>query len=141
MGKLNTDHFLLCIKTLDASLEHLKNAPQKSMDYEVFRHATIKGFELVLELAAKLLRKALKTYDTNPKTIDELTFKEVFRHAAKHNLLTTEAVERWFDYRDNRNNTAHDYGKHFTEETLRLLPNFIQDASTLQKTLHEKFKA
>lgn len=141
MAKLNTEHFLLCIKTLEASLAHLQKTQPTSIDYEVFRCATIKGFELVLELSGKLLRKALKAYMGNPQMVDDLVFKEIFRHAAKHNLLSTDAVERWFAYRDNRNNTAHDYGKAFTETTIKLLPQFIDDAKNLQKTLQNKLGA
>ena len=37
------------------------------------------------------------------------------------------------------NNTAHDYGEGFAEETLALLPDFINDARRIETTLHEKF--
>ena len=46
-----------------------------------------------------------------------------------------EEVERWFDYRDNRNVTAHDYGEGFAEETMALLPGFVADAKTLREKL------
>ena len=62
-------------------------------------------------------------------------FKDIFRHAAKHSLITTDETERWFKYRDNRNNTAHDYGKGFAEETLNLLPQFIMDAKSIIKAI------
>lgn len=71
--------------------------------------------------------------------MDELTYKDVLRHAAKHGLLDSAAVERWFAYRDNRNSTAHDYGKGFAEETLVLMPDFLMDARRLETSLHEKF--
>jgi len=34
-------------------------------------------------------------------------------------------------YRYNRNDTAHDYGENFAEETLKLLANFVSDAKML----------
>jgi hypothetical protein len=138
MHNLNTDHLLQCIRTLEASLERLKKAKPNSIDYEVFRNATVKGFELCLETAGKLLRKVLKTYIANPRSVDELTYKDLFRHAAKHNLLDVKAVERWFRYRDNRNNTAHDYGLAFANTTLTLLSLFLEDAKSLQQTLQQK---
>ncbi len=52
--------------------------------------------------------------------------------------MSTEAVTRWFAYRDNRNSTAHDYGVGFAEETLRLLPDFIADARALESVLRER---
>jgi len=45
--------------------------------------------------------------------------------------MDAEVVERWFRYRDNRNETAHDYGEDFAEATLELLPVFIDDAKAL----------
>ena len=32
-----------------------------------------------------------------------------------HGLMETDAVERWLAYRDNRNDTAHDYGEDFAK--------------------------
>lgn len=138
MDKLNTDHLIQCIKTLESSLERLQAAQPDSIDYEVFRNATVKGFELTLETSGKLLRKVLKAYTGSPREIDELTYKDLFRHASKHGLLDTKAVERWFEYRNNRNDTAHDYGIAFVKLTLKLLPAFLQDAKSLQKILKEK---
>ena len=62
---------------------------------------------------------------------DRLHFKDLFRNAARHDLIAPDAVERWLRYRDNRNYTAHDYGEDFAEATLRLLPDFIKDAKAL----------
>lgn len=132
---LNTDHLQQCIKTLESSLERLNAAEPNSIDYEVFRNAAVKGFELSLETAGKLLRKKLKSYVGNPRIVDELSYKDLFRHAAKHGLLDAKAVERWYIYRDNRNNTAHDYGIAFAKTTLKLLPAFLEDAKMLQEAL------
>jgi len=138
MATINTDHLNQCIKTLEYSLEHLNTSNAKSIEHEVFRNAVIKGFELTLETAGKLLRKALKAYIATPRVVDQLTYKELFRHATKHGLLDTKTAERWFDYRDNRNDTAHDYGIAFTQTTLKLLPQFLKDAKELQQMLNSK---
>ena len=55
-----------------------------------------------------------------------------------HDLLTLEEVERWFRYHDNRNNTAHDYGAQFADQTLVLIPNFLQDIAMLADVLERK---
>lgn len=133
--KLNTDHLQQCINTLSSSLDRLKMAEPETVDFEIYRNATVKGFELTLETSGKLLRKVLKDYSGNPREIDELTYKDVFRHAAKHGILTQDEVKRWFDYRNNRNDTAHDYGIQFANTTLKLLPHFIQDAQSLLQHL------
>ncbi|OGS82822.1 MAG: nucleotidyltransferase [Gallionellales bacterium GWA2_59_43] len=135
---LNTDHLLRCIQTLESSLAMLQRAQAESVEYEVFRNAVVKGFELTLETTGKLLRKALKAYGGNPRSVDELIWKDVLRHAAKHGLLSVEEVERWFVYRDNRNDTAHDYGETFAKQTLMLMPGFVADARELESSLREK---
>jgi hypothetical protein len=136
---LRTEHLSRCIEILEKSLSQLQQTQAGSIQYEIFRNATVKGYELTLETAGKLLRKAVKLYVENPRTVDDLVFKDVLRHAARHGLMDNAAVERWFAYGDNRNSTAHDHGEGFAEETLRLLPAFIADAREVRKTLHDKF--
>lgn len=133
--RLNTDHLKRYIETLRQSIKLLIQQKPDSIEYEIFRNATVKGYELTLETAGKLLKKALKPYFANPKEVDQLVFKNVFRHASKHGLLSIEEAKRWFTYRDNRNNTAHDYGLGFAEETLKLLPTFVDDAQRLKDRL------
>ncbi|HEX3556488.1 MAG TPA: nucleotidyltransferase substrate binding protein [Thermoanaerobaculia bacterium] len=135
---LSTTQYARCIQTLESSLDLLRQADADSIDYEIFRNAVVKGFELTLETAGKLLRKALKAYTGSPRSVDELNYKDVLRHAAKHGLLSAAEVTRWFAYRDNRNNTAHDYGKGFAEDTLALMPAFLADARALETILREK---
>lgn len=133
-----TQHLARSIETLESSLASLRNAPAESVQFEVFRNAVVKGFELTLETAGKLLRRALKEYGAVPREVDALTWKDVVRTAGKHGLVSEDEVKRWFAYRDNRNSTAHDYGVGFAEETLRLLPDFVNDARRLEMVLREK---
>ena len=136
---IHTTHLERSLQTLDASLKALQKAPADSIEFEIYRNAVIKGFELTLEVSGKLLRKALKTYNASAKEVDSLPYKECFRLAAKHGLFSTDLVERWFKYRDNRNSTSHDYGLAFAEETLALLPSFIADVHVIIERLNETF--
>ena len=137
----NTDHLDQCIKTLETSLAFLEANAQGTIEYEVFRNAVVKGFELTLETSGKLLRKAVKSYGASVRSVDALPFKDVFRTAVKHGLLENDETARWFAYRDNRNDTAHDYGLSFAEETLKLLPSLIDDAKALSERLKRHFAA
>jgi nucleotidyltransferase substrate binding protein (TIGR01987 family) len=138
--ELITDHLSRCIQTLESSLAMLEKAAPESVDYEVYRNAVVKGYKLALETSGKLLRKSLKEYTGSSRVVDELSYKDVMRQALKYGLLADqETVERWFAYRDNRNNTAHDYGVGFAHDTLTLLPGFLKDVHVLEKTLREKF--
>ena len=94
----------------------------------MYRSACIKEYEIILEQSGKLLRKVLKPYFHSSKEVDRLYYKDLFRHAVLRSLITDETCERWLEYSDNRNDTAHDYGVNFAEETLALLTNFIADS-------------
>ena len=133
--KLDFDHLQRCSLTLERSLRSLKSTEPGTIDYEVFRNAVIKSFELTLETAGHLVRKVLKSYVGSSRTIDALVFKDVLRHGALHGLLTAEELERWLIYRDSRNDTAHHYGEQFAESTLALITDFQRDALTLYETL------
>ena len=135
---LQTEHFNRCIQTLDASFALLKRAKPGSVEYEVYRNATIKGFELVLETGGKLIGKYLRQFFASPGEVDRLYFKDVLRHAAKHGLLPPDEVRRWFSDRDNRNLTAHDYGEALAEEALKQVEGFIADARALAGRLAER---
>lgn len=132
---LNTEHLGRCIQTLESSLTLLNQSEVGSTEYEIYRNAAIKGFELTLEISGKLLKKTIKPFFATPKAVDRLMFKDIFRYGAKHDILSLEEVERWFSYRDNLNVTAHDYGEGFAEKTLALLPGFVADAKRLREKL------
>ncbi len=136
---LNTDHLDQCINSLEALTGLLAEQKQDTIQYAALRSAIIKEFELTIEVAGKTVRKALKEMDTPPQTIDRLSFKETFRLGAKHSFLDPSAIMRWFEYRGNRNETAHDYGVDFAEKTLKVIPSFIEDAKLLSQAINLYF--
>ena len=136
---LNTDHLKRCIQTMQSSLILYHQEEAGSIGQEILRNAVVKGYELTQETAFKLIKKALKEFGHGAKKLDSTPVKGLLRLAATHGLMTVEEVERWFTYRDNRNNTAHDYGEAFARETLILLPDFITDVSRLEALLRGQF--
>ncbi len=131
MKEIDTTYLERCIATLSKAYHLLQNTNADTIDYDMYRSACIKEYEIIIEQCGKLLRKVLKPYFHSSKQVDSLYFKDVFRQAVLRSLISIEECERWLQYRDNRNNTAHDYGLNFAEETLTLLPKFIIDANTL----------
>lgn len=125
---MNTEYLERCISTLEKAFNALQGMAHDDEVYDIYRAACVKEFEIILEQAGKLLKKCLKPYFATAKQVDQLTFKDIFRYAAKYGLLEMEEAERWLRYRDNRNDTAHDYGAGFADDTLTLLPQFIADA-------------
>jgi nucleotidyltransferase substrate binding protein (TIGR01987 family) len=133
--ELDITHFRRCITALEQALKFLYASDKNDITYEVYRSACIKEFEIIMELSGKLLRKILKQYFYSSSAADKLTFKDIFRHAVLHGIITDEESERWMQYRDNRNVTAHDYGVDFAEKTLKIFPQLIKDASQLCESI------
>lgn len=139
---LNVEHLLRTADTLEQALLALQGCTDSSsVLYDLYRNAAIKSFELSLETAGKLMRKALKAFSGSPREVDRLVFNDVLRHCSKHGVLDLPALERWLAYRANRNNTAHDYGQNFANHTLTLLPDYLQDVRQLARTLQQVFDA
>jgi nucleotidyltransferase substrate binding protein (TIGR01987 family) len=137
MTKIDTTYLTKCNKALQRAYEELSKCDKDDFMYEMYRSATIKEFEILLEQSGKLLKKKLKPYFHTNKEVDKLVFKDIFRTAGLHSLLTLDEVERWLIYRDNRNSTAHDYGEYLANETLILIEQFIKDVDTLIGVLND----
>ena len=134
---VDTDFLDRCIQTLDTAFARLDEQEAGGLSREIVHAACVKEFELVLEQSGSLLRKRLRPYFASNQQVDRLTFKDLFRHAAKHGLISVEGCERWLAYRDHRNDTAHQFGEDFAEATLALLPEFIADARALARAIAE----
>ena len=132
MSEINTEYLQRCLDTLLKSYEMIKITKEGTIEYEMYRNSLVKSFEITLEQSGKILRKKLLPYFATKKSVDALSFKDLVRSAFKFSLISENEVLRWFEYRDNRNNTAHDYGQEFANKTLLLIENFINDVKTLK---------
>ena len=93
---LTVEHLLRTATTLEQALLAIDRTPAtEPVMFDVYRNAAIKSFELSLETAGKLLRKALKAFGGSPRSVDALVFNDVLRHAGKHGLLDQASVTRW----------------------------------------------
>ena len=135
---LSTEYLERCILTLESALQRLSDHQPDEIAYDIYRAACVKEFELILEQSGKLLRKRISTWSASNQAAAKLTFKDVFRTAAKHGLIEAEECERWLEYRESRNDTAHDYGEGFAESAGRQLPQFVLDARALARRLDER---
>lgn len=135
---ISTEHLQKCIETLEKSYNLIKQTDEGSIDYEMYRNSLVKSFEITLEQAGKLLKKRITPFFATNKAVDTLNFKDIFRNAAKFSLIEEDELQRWIEYRNNRNNTAHDYGKSFAEETLTLIDKFLIDVKNLKKVIENE---
>jgi hypothetical protein len=91
-------YFERCIATMEKALEKMQQSAPDSIDYDLYRSATIREFELILEQAGKLLKKCLSAYVPSVNELNAIFFKDIFRKAVNYNLLTVEQAERWLQY-------------------------------------------
>jgi nucleotidyltransferase substrate binding protein (TIGR01987 family) len=134
---LNTTHLVTTPRALEAAVVLYQRADDAAdkVSREVYRMAIVKGLELTQEVCFKLLKRRLRDFGHSPRRLEATSIKDLLRLAAQHSLITLDETERWFAYRDKRNDTAHDYGERFAVETLPLLPKFLQDAGLLTSRL------
>ena len=93
------------------------------MEYDVYRNAVIKGFELVLETGGKLLGKSSNSFSLLPLRWTGSTSRMYYAIPPNMACSRPTRSDAVFFYRDNRNLTAHDYGETPAEEALRLKPS------------------
>ena len=67
---IDTTYLERCIATLDKALGLLKKAEPKNIDYDMYRSACVKEFEIIIEQSGKLLRKVLKPFFHSSKAVN-----------------------------------------------------------------------
>lgn len=132
---IDTGFLRRCILALGVAFKEVKTYGESDVLHDLHRAACVKRFELVLEQSGTLLRKRLAAFFASNQRADALYFNDLFRHAAKHQLMDVEMAERWLVYRDCRNDSAHEHGEHFGDKVLDLLPDFIADAKLLADSI------
>lgn len=128
------------ITNLQTALNTLKNSmttleANRTCDFvDMLEDSCIKRFEYTLELARKLMKRVLK--QIYGKAEEELTVNNTFRFMQGYKFI--EDWERWRDYNEQRNNTAHEYNLEKSRRLINIIPQFIKDTDFLIKNLEEK---
>ena len=128
---IGTEYLERCIRKLELAYAELQRRQPDDIAYQVCSDMAVRQFEIVLKQSGVLLRKRIRPYVASNREADRLYFKDVFRHAAKHGLLSVDACQRWLEYRDNDGDAANPADAGHLESTLALLPRFIPDAKAL----------
>lgn len=127
---------ILDISSLKSAVLQLQQgieAAEKEPSKEIMRDGVIQRFEYCYELAQKMIRRTLETqFD---EKVDSMTWNDVLRTAAEHGLI--EDVERWFDYRTERNKTSHTYDAAVAALVYGTAKKFLPDVQTLLSRLEQ----
>ena len=120
-----------CVARLDLALEHIQQHEPGELIYEVYRSACIREFETIVRESVRLLRRHLGQYFGSDHRADGLTYRDVFRYAARHGVISIKECERWFGYRDLLERVSYHLDEDFTETTLFMLKQLGGDAREL----------
>ena len=105
--------------------------------YDVFLAAVIKGFEFTYGQAINAIRRYVAEYVLSPGQSGQMTLPDIIRTAAKNGLIGPP--EEWFDFRDWRNETAHEYFDDESAERIAgAVPEFHVAVAQLITTLQER---
>jgi nucleotidyltransferase substrate binding protein (TIGR01987 family) len=130
--QLDFSSFKKALASLNRALQRSQTAPGD----EELRDAVIQRFEYTYELSWKMLKRQLEQESPNPSLIDQLSYRDLLREAAQAGIIPE--VERWMDYRELRNITAHTYDDLKAQRVYDAVDEFYTDASALLKALEER---
>ena len=129
---IDTTFLKQCLDRLEAWRGMLGHRNKEETAQRLEREICIEQFEVALEQSGKLLRKTLRPWFASNRAADRLTFRDVFRHAAKHGLIEIEAAERWLAYRDSLNGSGEPDGVDpAVLAALERFSSFLADARAL----------
>ena len=118
---LSLSSFRNALHSLDRAIAQPKN--------EFTRDAVIQRFEYTFELAWK----AMKRYFKENQNWEDSNIKNIFREAARQNLL--DSCEDWFAFHRARNLTSHTYNEETAEEVYQQAKIFAVQAQIVLSRL------
>ena len=102
---------------------------------ETVRAGVIQNFEFTYELCWKFMQRWLQV-NLGSTYVAGVSRRQLFRLSAEHRLLSD--VNRWMEYHDARNETAHTYDENTAEDVFEAAQNFLADARGLLEALEAR---
>jgi len=102
---------------------------------QAVKAGVIQNFEFTYELCWKFMRRWLEV-NLGSVYVAGVTRRQLFRLSAEHRLLSD--VDRWMEYHDARNETAHTYDESTAEDVFDTANQFLADAQKLLQALEAR---
>lgn len=99
---------------------------------ETVRAGVIQNFEFTYELCWKFMRRWLEG-NLGTAYVAGVSRRQLFRLGAEHRLIGD--VDRWMEYHEARNETAHTYDETTAEDVFETAQKFLDDARELLEAL------
>ena len=91
---MTTQNLEGCVVRLEFIHDHLTQQDLEEFTYEIFSNACVKELEVIVGLSTTPLRRRLVPLLTPEDLVGGLSHRDVFRHAARHGLISTQQSER-----------------------------------------------
>ena len=102
---------------------------------QTIRSGVIQNFEFTYELCWKFMQRWLQV-NLGSAYIAGVSRRQLFRLSAEHRLIGD--VNRWMEYHDARNETAHTYDENAAEDVFEAAQKFLADARGLLEALEAR---
>ncbi len=122
-------------KAIDSQGRAVRRSLADPEDTEL-RDAVIQRFEYTYELSWKMRKRRLERDAPTPAEIDALGFKDLIRQGAERSLIVEP--QAWFEYRRQRNITAHTYDENKAAQVHQAAVGFLDDAENLFQELDRR---
>ena len=120
-------------QALSSLIRALSRSAKDPSDLEV-RDACIQRFEYTYELCIKLIKRYIEQEMPLSQQIDRLNYRDLVRVAFEIGLI--QDVDKWFQYREARNQTSHAYDENKAQTVYQVLPEFAIQATFLLEQLN-----
>jgi nucleotidyltransferase substrate binding protein (TIGR01987 family) len=139
-GVLMEDIESLNLSALENALASLNEVAERYENEKcdtAVRDSVIKRFEYTYSLSLKMINRYFASALPDTKNIDEMGFNDIIRTAYKMGLLLND-LEKWVEYRAERNTTAHEYDESKVIEVINTAIAFKDEAEYLLNELKKR---
>ena len=83
-----------------------------------------------------MLKRQIEQEFPTPSDVDRLSFRDLLREGAERGMIAD--VEKWMDYREQRNITSHTYDEDKAKSVYESALSFYDDAKALLSELERR---
>ena len=135
--KLDLTSLNNAITALEKSVNSFNTLSTKDIvtddDIQTLKAGVIQNFEVAYELCWKFIQRWIQENRSVEETDNLRTKKDIFRLAAKYNLI--ENPDPWFEFGEKRNLSTHIYNIDIAKEVFHTALLFVKEAHSLLTNL------
>lgn len=136
--KIDTSPLEKALGQLEESLQILDSKAwgDNEIHKRAFERGAVQAFEFTFGVAMGLLERQMEQDAPNPAKLKTMGLEDRFRTAADNGLIPD--AEQFFDYREKRNLTSHNYNEEISQKLLEILNPFYRDVCFLLEELKKR---